>query len=333
MILANKIIALRKKCGWSQEELAEKVGVSRQSVSKWESMQSVPDLDKLLVLAQLFGVSTDYLLKDEMGEEEYVPTPDILGDENIKRVSMEEANDFIAVKKDTCKKVAFGVMLCIFSPITLIMLATLSEYGIVAITEGVASAIGLLTMFTLIVSAVGIFITSGMKTSAYEYMNTEILDLEYGVAGMVKEKKKELQPSLTRNVVVGTSLCIFSLIPLITVSCITEEEPVIVAMLCLMFLLVGIAVYFFVSVGIVWETYKKLLQEDDYTPEEKTTNKKMEPIASAYWLIVTAGYLAWSFITFKWHFTWIVWPVAGVFYGVVVAIYSIFSKKDKQVQL
>ena len=70
MILADKIIELRKKNGWSQEELAEKVGVSRQSVSKWEGALSVPDLDKILLMSQIFGVSTDYLLKDEFGEPE-----------------------------------------------------------------------------------------------------------------------------------------------------------------------------------------------------------------------------------------------------------------------
>ena len=53
MILADKIINLRKKEGWSQEQLAEKIGVSRQSISKWESAQSIPDMNKLLVLAQI----------------------------------------------------------------------------------------------------------------------------------------------------------------------------------------------------------------------------------------------------------------------------------------
>ena len=72
MILADKIIELRKKNGWSQEELAEKVGVSRQSVSKWEGALSVPDLDKILLMSQIFGVSTDYLLKDELCEPEYL---------------------------------------------------------------------------------------------------------------------------------------------------------------------------------------------------------------------------------------------------------------------
>ena len=66
MILADKIIYLRKKNGWSQEELAEKLGVTRQSVSKWEGAQSVPDLERILQIGKVFGVSTDYLLKDDM---------------------------------------------------------------------------------------------------------------------------------------------------------------------------------------------------------------------------------------------------------------------------
>ena len=64
MKFPDKLIALRKKAGWSQEELAERLDVSRQSVSKWEGAQSMPDIDKILQLSSLFGVTTDYLLKD-----------------------------------------------------------------------------------------------------------------------------------------------------------------------------------------------------------------------------------------------------------------------------
>ena len=66
MILADKIIELRKKNGWSQEDLAEKLEVSRQSISKWEGAQSIPDMNKILKLSEVFSVSTDYLLKDEI---------------------------------------------------------------------------------------------------------------------------------------------------------------------------------------------------------------------------------------------------------------------------
>ena len=72
MILADKIINLRKKNSWSQEELAEKLGVSRQSISKYEGAQSIPDMDKILKLSKIFGVTTDYLIKDEIEDPEFL---------------------------------------------------------------------------------------------------------------------------------------------------------------------------------------------------------------------------------------------------------------------
>ena len=67
MIFADKLIQLRKKSGWSQEELAEQMGVSRQSISKWEGAQSIPDLEKIIRLAKLFSVSVEWLLDDARG--------------------------------------------------------------------------------------------------------------------------------------------------------------------------------------------------------------------------------------------------------------------------
>ncbi|MBQ1995367.1 MAG: helix-turn-helix transcriptional regulator, partial [Clostridia bacterium] len=65
MRLHEKIYELRKKEGLSQEALAEKLGVSRQSVSKWETGEATPEVSKLLAISKLFGVTTDYLLNDE----------------------------------------------------------------------------------------------------------------------------------------------------------------------------------------------------------------------------------------------------------------------------
>ena len=63
MNIADRIQYLRKQNGYSQEELADKVGVSRQAVSKWESEQSTPDLEKVIIMSELFEVTTDYILK------------------------------------------------------------------------------------------------------------------------------------------------------------------------------------------------------------------------------------------------------------------------------
>ena len=65
MELSENIVQFRKALGLSQEQLAEQVGVSRQSISKWETGQSVPDLDKLVTLSRVFGISTDELLGNE----------------------------------------------------------------------------------------------------------------------------------------------------------------------------------------------------------------------------------------------------------------------------
>lgn len=63
MNMADRIQYLRKTKGLSQEELADKVGVSRQAVSKWESEQSTPDIEKIIIMSELFEVTTDYILK------------------------------------------------------------------------------------------------------------------------------------------------------------------------------------------------------------------------------------------------------------------------------
>jgi len=63
MTIADRIQSLRKTKGMSQEELADAVGVSRQAVSKWESEQATPDLDKVVIMSDIFEVTTDYLLK------------------------------------------------------------------------------------------------------------------------------------------------------------------------------------------------------------------------------------------------------------------------------
>ncbi|MDE6750808.1 MAG: helix-turn-helix domain-containing protein [Lachnospiraceae bacterium] len=66
MNFAEKILNLRTEYGYSQETLAEKLNVSRQAVSKWESGTTLPETDKVIALSDFFGVSTDYLLKDNI---------------------------------------------------------------------------------------------------------------------------------------------------------------------------------------------------------------------------------------------------------------------------
>ncbi len=113
MILADKIIRLRKKNGWSQEELADKMNVSRQAVSKWESAQTLPDLEKILHLGVLFGVTTDYLLKDEIEEEEFT---DNTSDHTVRRITIDEANVYLEQRRRASWQIAVATFYVSYLP-------------------------------------------------------------------------------------------------------------------------------------------------------------------------------------------------------------------------
>lgn len=187
MILADKIILLRKKCGWSQEQLAEQLDISRQSVSKWESGMSIPDLDKIVKLSVLFEVSTDYLLKDELEIE--TPSEGMVTECNEARiVTVEEANTYMDLVKKVSIKIAFSVGLFVLAVIPLIILGGISEYKAVGLTEDMAGGYGCAILLVLVVIGLVPLILNSMKLEKYEFLEKEMLSLQYGVEGIVIKK-------------------------------------------------------------------------------------------------------------------------------------------------
>ena len=104
-MLSEKLYKLRKNSGLSQEQLAEKLNVSRQAISKWESGTAVPESEKLVTISNYFGVSVDYLFKDE--EEK------VNGTDN----SVEEKTKMIA-----------GIIICIAGIVSMIIWGLLSIF-------------------------------------------------------------------------------------------------------------------------------------------------------------------------------------------------------------
>ena len=327
MILADKIIEERKKLGLSQEELAEKLSVSRQAVSKWESAQSIPDLQKIIVMSELFSVSTDYLLKDEMEPERKVSGESDI-DRTVRRVSMEEANEFLSIMENGSRTVVLGVLLCILCPVLLIFLAGLSEANIAGITETVAVVIGLLQLFAFVTIAVFLFISYASKTEPFDYLKKEQFETAYGVSGLVKEKKEAYKPIYTKYLSMGVGLCILSPVPLIITALISEADVLVVSMVALLLCMIAVGVFMIVRVALVDASYKILLQEGDFDKREKRKSKAVDAASSIYWCLVTGGYLAWSFITEDWKTTWIVWPVAGVLFVPFITIVKHLCGKD-----
>ena len=329
MILADKIMTLRKKCGWSQEDLADQLGISRQSVSKWESGMSIPDLEKIVKMSALFGVSTDYLLKDEIEGDH--PSETVATVDNILRsVSLEEANTYMDLVKECAPKFATAISALIMSPIPLIILGGIAETWPQRFSENILGGIGTLILFGIIIAAVIPLILNCMKLSKYEYLKKEEISLLYGVKGVVEKRKEDFEETYRKAIAVGVGLCIFAVLPLVVAGILDDMGASVIVAACFVALLlvfVSCGVYLFVSRGLVRESYSKLLQLGDFTPEKKANGKVIEKIAGIYWCVVTAIYLLWSFLTNDWGYTWLVWPVAGVLFGGIACTVHLYTRK------
>ena len=320
MILAEKIMTLRKRAGWSQEELAAQLGVSRQSVSKWEGAQSVPDMQKVVQMSRLFGVTTDYLLKEELGEPEPAPAE---SDAPLRRVTMEQAADYLAQRQAAAPKLALATLLCVLSPVALLLLAALSDRPGAALSENAAVGIGLCVLLMLVAAAVAVFITCAAQVKAYAFLETEPFETAYGVTGMVRERRAAAAPEHTRGKVAGTVLCILSAVPLFIAVCLNGPDLLYVAAVCLLLVFAGLGSALFVYGGVYQAAMDRLLEEGDYVRPRKRQNGVVGAISSIYWLTVTAAYLLWTFGPW-WDAqpqdTWVLWAVAGVLYGAVMAL-------------
>ncbi len=329
MILADKIIDLRKKNGWSQEELAEQLGVSRQSVSKWESAQSVPDMGRVVQMSELFGVSTDYLLKDSLGQPETAPD-ETRADSAARTVGMEEANAFLRVKEKNAKNIALGVLLCILSPICLILACGAQEFGLIALSEAQAAGLGVTVLLLMVGGAVALFVTGGLAAKPYDYLEQEPIDTLYGVDGMARERREQFRPTYTRQLTLGIVLCVLAVIPIFLSLLVFGEEETFwhLVSVAALLALVGAGVLLIVRAAILWGAFQRLLEEGDYSREVKAYARGAVSFSGIYFGLVTAAFLAWGFIGEAWDRAWIIWPVASVAYGAIYGIVRALHRKD-----
>ena len=359
MIFADKLISLRKKSGWSQEELAEKLGVTRQSVSKWEGAQSVPDIDKILQLSRLFGVTTDYLLKDELGEPEYTAGDDArkgairavaaaywlvvvaiflfytfgpygngqpeytAGDDApaLRKVTLAQANDYLTQAHANAPKMALATALCVVCPVPLIALGALAEYGY--FRADFATGLGLCALLVLVAVAVVLFMQCGAAVKPYEFLEKEPIDTEYGVTGLAHERRDAFAAQYNRGNTLGTVLCILCAVPLFAAMMFLDTDILAAAAVCLLLVLVACGVYAFVRVGTVQDALDQLLEEGDFTRDAKARKGAIRAVAAAYWLVVVAIFLFYTFGPYgngQPEYSWFIWAIAGVIFAAVMVV-------------
>lgn len=313
MILADKIIELRKQAGMSQEELAEKMNVSHQSVSKWEGAQSTPDLNRVLQLSEIFGVSTDTLLKDELDLAPVLPDVPDTTEPPLRHVSMEEANAFLSVNSKAALLIPLGIACSICCVIPGCLLEHIKPFG---------ELLSFVMMFILIAAGVSLILVGAHFQKPYEYLEKEGIDTAYGVSGMVRERQNACKVQHLAELICGIVLCILSFIPVAVLSTVFGDESYAAA--CggaILFSMIAAGAFLIVRTAIRNAGFEKLLEEGGYTRAEKASQNSVgHTIIRVYWLVVVAGYLAYSFITNDWGRSWIVFPVAGVLCGALCAI-------------
>ena len=328
MILADKIMALRKKAGWSQEELAARLNISRQSVSKWEGAQSIPDMDKVVQMSRLFGVTTDFLLKDELEIEEHTQS-EPMDEPPLRRVTMEEASAYLALRRAAAPKMALATFLCIISPVALLMLAAMSEVSRFGISENAASGIGLCGLLVLVAIGVALFLTCSAKVRDFAFLEEEPFETEYGVSGMVKERMQDFAGTYSWLNITGTVLCILSAVPLFVSMCIETADVVYVAAVCLLLIIAGIGCVAFTYGGTIHASMERLLEEGDYTRQQKSRRGVKGAISTIYWLLVTAIFMWYTFGPSgngQARYSWFIWAIAGVLYAAVMLVVNLIQR-------
>lgn len=379
MLLSEKIMSLRKRNGWSQEELAQQLGVSRQSVSKWESMASMPDIQKIMSMSELFGVSTDYLLKDELEElpataiaVDYAassgqvdssdpaaastvgsttdsPDGSTAGDSSGDAVStsktvapklsvsLDTATEYLDAIARTSRPTAGAITLFILGPALLVSLATYSEDALyfdpMRISPDAMGIAGICIMMLFIAAGVGLLILQDMKLAKFKQFKEASLELQYGVEAAVRRRAESTESLRYMQQAAGVCLTILSAIPFLIAS--YYGTGLIFALgFFSAAILVSLGVYLLVYSGIIRDGYRALLQEGDFSHDEKSNKRdsksaalKYRPIARAYFGTITLLYVGYSFITKDWKSSWIIWPVSALLYHIIISILNALKKK------
>ena len=325
MILADKIIRLRKQMGWSQEELAENMNVSRQSVSKWESANSIPDLNKIIKLGDIFGVSTDYLLKDEIEESEAITE---VNEPGIVKVTLEQANKYMEDKLKAAKITTFGVVVVLASVVPLFVLLGSSGLASVALSSNTAVAIGLVLMLVMVGLSVSFFIRSSEYERECAKLEEEEFELIYGVRSIIKERLEKYKPVYHTRVSISVMLFITCAVPLIVVAILGGSSFWTLMMVVALFFILTTGLVIIIPVSTEYTAYNRLIGEGEFSPKQKPITKRTEKLASIYWPLMVAIYLGWSFWTMDWGTTWIIWPVAGVLFAAIIGLAGMFGSDD-----
>lgn len=317
MILADKILKLRKESGMSQEELAEKLNVSRQSVSKWESASAYPELDKILQLANLFGVTTDYLLKDDAMEAQSSSSTE----NRVTRVSLQEADSYLENRKICGRQAALAAALFTLCPVPIIALSGAVQAHMIPLSEDLAGGIGVILLLAIVVVACVVSSIAAAGAKRFDYLKGKDFELEYGVEGVLRQRQEACVRGQLITRAVAIALLILCSAPLILASILDAPDYAVIFFVVLLLAFVAASVFLLIDSDAVPKGCSFLLAEGDYAPSGRQNRNRARTFRRIFWPIVVAAYLGWSFLSRNWAITWVIWPVAALVARGVSAIW------------
>lgn len=288
---------LRKQKGMTQEDLAEQMAVSRQTVSKWESDQSFPETDKLIALCDLFGCSMDALLRGDVRESFLEDTAGY--DKHYNQFTM---------------RICGGVTLVLFG-----LFALLFSYGVYW-----SETVSVLLFFALLVMAVAVFIIAGLSHGDFVKAHPKIQPF------YAEEKIAAFNRRFPLFIVLPTVLILLGVMWLIAAG---EFAPSVLAIekweyiySSIFFLFLTAATPMYIYGGMQKSKYdiEAYNKENSQDPETLRRKNIVGRISASIMLIATVVYLLCGFLGSYWHIAWVVYPVAGI----CCAIVSVIAEKS-----
>ena len=285
--------------------------------------QVISEFGNLSELAEVLGITSQ--VQDAIGDEHYIV------------VSQNEAEQYIESQKKSAKLISIGLAV-LFSGLMILMLflaldnsSFLSEATRSKLPEDFLGGIGVGILLFAIAIAVYFFIQGGINHDRSDLFEREYVKLDSSTKAMLQFEKQAHLPKLRNNIAIGVTLILLGVASIVIFSALFNGADFYIFLgVMVLFLMIAIAIPLFVSAGMVDSAYEKLLNIGDYTLERKQAQARTAKISGPYWGLITAGYLAWSFITNDWQTTWIVWPIAAVAFGAIASIINAMATRKER---
>lgn len=285
MPFSENLSYLRKRKQLTQEQLAEQLGVSRQAVSKWEAGASYPEMDKLLLLCQLFSCSMDDLARKD-----------------VTQVLREDSAGYDAFMNRTSALMAVGTGLLL-----------LGAAAMMCLRAYVSMQAGIIVLMVLVAISLSIFIFQGIQMEQFEKAHPYLEDF------YTQQRKDRYQHTFAIGMAASMGMLFLGVICIIALPMlgVAMDGAAAALLLC-----AALSISTFVYLGMQKDKYdlEKYNHKQQMRPEIRQREQRSGAICGAIMMAATAVYLLLGLLLGKWHPGWVVFVIGGILCGIVSTV-------------